>query len=134
MYGEMLSPLMTSISRSTTPVYPFNKNPSDRLTLTVLYVCFPTQRAQKGDNQGFQIKWLLIFSTSTQGLYENSDEQIKNLEDFDLSIKVANHSQRIFTLIQNKKNRFDNVLCPKLKKPQKNIIFNRSKNTLRIVG
>ena len=39
-------------------------------------------------------------------LYENSDENIRNLEEGDLAIVVANHSQGIFTLIQN--NNFSN--------------------------
>ena len=33
----------------------------------------------------------------TVGLYENSDEKIGNLEEDDLAIEIANHSQRIFT-------------------------------------
>ena len=34
-------------------------------------------------------------------LYENADKKNGNLEEGDISIEVTNHSQRIFTLIQN---------------------------------
>ena len=37
----------------------------------------------------------------TKDLYENSDEEIRNLEEGNLLIGVANHSHAVFTLIQN---------------------------------
>ena len=41
------------------------------------------------------------FHCAHQRMYENADENIGNLEVDYLSIEVANHSQRIVTLIQN---------------------------------
>ena len=51
----MLSPLMTSISRSTTPVYPFNKNPSDRLTLTYWAFAFQRKAHRSETIKGFRL-------------------------------------------------------------------------------
>ena len=42
-------------------------------------------------------------------LDKNSDEKIGNLEEDDLSIDIANHSQRIFALSQS--NNFSNFQC-----------------------
>ena len=56
-------------------------------------------------------------------LYENSDAQIGHLEEGDLYIEVANHAQRIFTLIQFKSDIFLGY-SHQCKKTPKIIIFN----------
>ena len=46
------------------------------------------------------------FPMRTKDKYKNYDEKIGTLEESDLSIEVANHSQRFFTLIKNNHFRF----------------------------
>ena len=70
---------------------------------------------------GFRIRWFLISLCAPKiGLYGNSDENIVNLEEGDLSNQITNHSQRI-------------LLKFKMKNP-KIIILNYRKDTLRMVG
>ena len=53
------------------------------------------------ENHCVYIKWLLISLCEPKiGLNENFDEKIGNLEEGQ-SIEDANHSEHIFTLIQN---------------------------------
>ena len=56
-------------------------------------------------------------------MYENSDENIGNLEEGDLSIEVANHSQSIFTLIKNSNFSILNVFYHKCKKKPNELLF-----------
>ena len=80
----------------------------------------------------FFITWLLIsLCAPTIGLLEDSYEKIGNLEEGDLPIEVANHSQHTF--IQNIHFLCFNVLCNKCKKKPKIIDSNWSKDTLRMV-
>ena len=60
------------------------------------------KKTEENQNHDFYIRWLLISLCATKvGLYEIPDEKIGNLEEGDLSIEDASHSQHIITLIQN---------------------------------
>ena len=54
-------------------------------------------------------------------LYENSDEKIGNLEEGDLTIEIANHSQRIFTVMQDNTFSIFNHGCAALNKQSSNL-------------
>ena len=69
---------------------------------------------------GFRIRWFLISLCAPKiGLYGNSDENIVNLEEGDLSNQITNHSQRILLKFKMKNHKI--------------IILNYRKDTLRIV-